>query len=176
MAEYQVTSIVRAKVQTDNFEAYRKATEHIIDVCCEFDGYLGTRIIEPENPDSERVTIFSFDRYENFLQWEKSKERLICIQKLDALVDSPIHREKISGLNYWMQPELIENKWAPSWRMTAIAFLAIFPLSYFIPPLIHPLFPHHPFIGAVVAIGIVTILMSNVSLPLMAKLFKKLIN
>ena len=57
--------------------------------------------------------------------------------------------------------------------MTLAAFLAILPLSLFIPPLIKPLFTTQPLLGSVIAIAMVTIAMSYVSLPLMVKIFRK---
>ena len=173
MSSFQVTSIVRATVKPENFERYREMTEMVTEVCSQFTGYQGTRIVEPTDPSAVRVTIFSFDSYENYRLWEKSIERHESLEKLDQFIEGEASREQISGLNYWMSPALNSNSWPPSWRMAVVAFLAIFPLSHLIPPLVRPLLPNYPFLGSVLAIAAVTILMSYFSLPLMVRLFRK---
>jgi antibiotic biosynthesis monooxygenase (ABM) superfamily enzyme len=143
-------------------------------VCATFAGYEGTRIIEPADPSAECVIIFSFDSYDNYSRWEKSRERETCLLALHELVEGDVERERISGLDYWMQPaQKSGGNWPPSWRMTVAAFLAILPLSLFIPPLIKPLFFDQPLLGSVTAIAMVTVAMSYISLPLMVRIFRK---
>ena len=121
------------------------------------------------------MTIFSFDSYDNSRVWETSPQRKACLQELQELVEGQVVREQISGLDYWIEPgqKKVGGGWPPSWRMTAVAFLAILPLSLVIPPVIRPLFPTMPILGSLAAIAAVTIVMSYISLPLMVRLFRK---
>jgi antibiotic biosynthesis monooxygenase (ABM) superfamily enzyme len=169
----RITSIVRLRVQLGQEKEFRALIQRISAICATFPGHQGTRIIEPANPEAERVTIFSFDSYENFLAWESSPQRKSCLEKLNELVEGEVLREQISGLDYWIAPgEKASATWPPSWRMTTIAFLAILPLALSIPPFFRPLIPNMPILGSILAIAAVTIVMSYISLPLMVRIFR----
>lgn len=170
----QITAIVRSRVLPENFGAYRSATQELSAACSQFPGYGGTRVIEPTDVEAEWVTILSFDSYENYDRWINSSQRAQNLAVLGRLIEGEVSREQISGLDYWMAPPTKASRsWPPSWRMTAVAFLAIFPLSYFVPDLVRGLFPSQPFLGRVVAMAVVTILMSYISLPLMVRVFRR---
>jgi antibiotic biosynthesis monooxygenase (ABM) superfamily enzyme len=170
----RITSIVRSRARPGLSSQLRALNQRISTVCATFPGYKGTRIIEPADPDAERVIIFSFDSYDNYSRWENSTERRACLLELQDLVEGEVAREHISGLDYWIQPEKKSGgTWPPSWRMTAVAFLAILPLSLFIPPAIKPVFVDSPLLGSVFSIAAVTIAMSYVSLPLMVRVLRK---
>jgi antibiotic biosynthesis monooxygenase (ABM) superfamily enzyme len=169
-----VTAIVRARVRTEAVARFQEITRTISRHCQAFPGYQGTRVIEPADPTAERVTIFSFDSYDNYRRWELSAERRRCLAALDEVVEAPPRREQISGLSYWFDgPRRQGAGWPPSWRMTAVAFLAILPLSWFIPPAVRLLLPQHPALAGILAIAAVTVVMSYVSLPLMAFLLRR---
>ena len=138
-----------------------------------FEGYLDTRMIEPADSSGEFVTIFSFDSYDSYCSWERSDERRHWLEKIEELVEDNSRSEHLSGLNYWFDPHADGKTWPPDWRMTLVAYLAIFQLAYYLPPLIAPWLPAQKFLAAVFSIGIVTVLMSYVSLPLMVNIFKR---
>ena len=168
----QVTSIVRARVLPGRGDAYREANLKISETSRSFPGYLGTRIISPTDADADWVTIYSFDSYENYCRWMESEQRRRCLKTLEGLVEGSVHREQITGLDYWFGPDQ-KNSWPPSWRMTMVAFLAIFPLSWFIPPTVRQLLPGYPAAATVLSIIAVTLCMSYLSLPLMVHLCRR---
>jgi antibiotic biosynthesis monooxygenase (ABM) superfamily enzyme len=170
-AEEMVTAIVRSKVPEENAGAYRRETKTTSLVCSRFPGYKGMRTIEPKDVQSDWVTIYSFDSYENYNRWINSPERALRLKILHSLADAETSREQISGLDYWLAPKA--SSWPPSWRMTLVAFAAILPVSMFIPPLIRPLFPTLPLLGSLLAVAAVTVVMSYISLPLMVHLFRR---
>lgn len=170
----RITSIVRIRVQAGRASELQALNQRVSAICATFPGYQNTRIIEPADPGAERVIIFTFDSYENYCGWENSPQRRDCLKELRELVECEVLREQISGLDYWIDPDKkTSGSWPPSWRITAAAFLAILPLSLFIPPAVRPLFPDTPMLGSVVAIAAVTIVMSYISLPLMVRVFRK---
>lgn len=174
MTTERITSIVRSRARPGRSSQLRAVNQRISTVCATFPGHEGTRIIEPADPNAEHVIIFSFDSYDNYSRWGNSPERKACLLELQDLVEGEVAREQISGLDYWIQPEKKSGgTWPPSWRMTAVAFLAILPLSLLIPPAIKPLFVDRPLFGSVTAVAVVTIAMSYVSLPLMVRIFRK---
>ena len=169
----QVTMIVRRCLRVGTVSRFHELNKAINVEAGKFKGYLGTRMIEPANPDGEFVTIISFDSYENYCIWEKSEVRKHWLEQIEALVEGSSLSEHFSGLNHWFDPQADGKNWPPDWRMALIAFLAIFPLAYYLPPLMAPWLPDHGFLAAVISIGIVTVLMSYISLPLMVKIFQR---
>jgi antibiotic biosynthesis monooxygenase (ABM) superfamily enzyme len=169
--EEMVTAIVRSKVSEGSAAAYRRETKTMSLICSRFPGYKGLRTIEPKDVQSEWVTIYSFDSYENYNHWINSPERTLQLKVLHNLAEAETSREQISGLDYWLAPKT--SSWPPSWRMTLVAFSAILPVSLFIPPLIRPLFPTLPLLGTLLAVAAVTLVMSYISLPLMVHLFRR---
>jgi antibiotic biosynthesis monooxygenase (ABM) superfamily enzyme len=170
----QVTAIVRARVRPENAARYREATQKISEECSRFPGYSGTRSVEPKDSNSDWVTIFSFDDYNHYERWISSDRRAQCIGQLDSLVEGQISREQIHGLHYWFEAGSDSgHSWPPSWRMTGVAFIAIFPLSFFLAPFVKAQMPNHPLLGTVAGIAAVTCVMSYVSLPLAVHLFRR---
>ena len=96
--------------------------------------------------------------------WEHSDERRHWLKQIEALVEGNSSSEHLSGLNYWFDPRADGKTWPPDWRMTLVAYLAIFPLAYYLPPLMTPWLPKQSFFAAVISIGIMTVLMSYISL------------
>ena len=173
-AEERVTAIVRVRVDPDKEDMYRALSQKITEACADFDGYLGTKAIAPTQSGQDHVTLFSFDTYHNFCQWENSKERDSFLSQLTPLVVGAISREQTSGLDYWFRSESTKNSsWPPSLKMTFVAFLAIFPLSYGVPRILAPLLPSNEMLAETLTIASITVLMSYVSLPLMVRLFAR---
>jgi uncharacterized protein len=170
----QVTAIVRARVLPINVDDYRRATLELSAQCNGFSGYCGTRIVEPRNEGDEWVTIFSFNNYENYETWINSEDRSQGVKVLDSLADGETAREQIHGLHYWFEPDTKAGRsWPPSWRMAAVAFVAIFPLSFYLAPAVRNQMPNHPLVASVLAIASVTCVMSYVSLPLAVRIFRR---
>ena len=170
----RITSIVRIKVQAGRTSEFQALNQRFSAICASFPGYQGTRVIEPADPCAERIIIFNFDSYENYCGWENSPQRKECLKELHELADGEVLRQQISGLDYWIDSDKKSSgTWPPGWRVTAVAFLAILPLSLFIPPAIRPLFPGMPVLGSVVATAAVTVVMSYISLPLMVRIFRR---
>lgn len=165
--------IVRRCLRAGTVSRFHELNNAINVEARKFEGFLGTRLIEPTDPGGEFVTIFSFDSYDNYCSWEKSDERSHWLRQIEELVEGNSQSEHFSGLNHWFEPRADGKIWPPDWRMTLIAYLAIFPLAYYLPPLLAPWLPEHGFLAAAISIGIVTVLMSYVSLPLMVKIFKR---
>ena len=176
MSEQQITAIVRHRVKVNHTEDYREASKNLILKSKKFSGYLGTRVIEPNDAKSPWIIVFSFNNHTNFSVWINSKERAEGIEQLTPFIEEAPDHEVITGINYWMENEKKNRSWPPSQKMTVVAFFSIFPLSYFIPPLIKPYFIDQPLLGSIIAIAVVTVIMSNISLPIMVRLFKRWIN
>lgn len=169
----QVTAIIRRRIAEGGVDEYKRLSDALNVEARKFKGYLGTRMINPDTPDGEYVTIFSFDNYDNYEVWRQSERRNDLLKQMEKIVRKE-KAQHFSGVDYWFEgAKRSRGPTFPSWRMVLVVFAAIFPLVYFMPPLIDPFLPTHPFLAILVSVAITTLLMSYVSLPLMAWLFQR---
>lgn len=169
----QVTAIIRRCIVEDGVDEYRRLSDALNAEARKFRGYRGTRMINPETPDGEYVTIFSFDDYDSYELWQQSERRNELLTQMEKIVRKQT-AQHFTGVDYWFEgTKRSRGPRFPSWRMVLVVFAAIFPLVYFLPPIIGPLLPSHPFWAIFVSASITTLLMSYVSLPLMAWLFQR---
>ena len=169
----QVTAIIRRCIVEDGVDEYTHLSDALNTEARKFEGYRGTRMIYPDTPDGEYVTIFSFDSYDHYELWQQSERRHALLTQMEKIVRKHT-AQHFTGVDYWFEgSKRSRSPQFPSWRMVLVVFAAIFPLVYFLPPIIDPFLPSHPFWAIFVSAGITTLLMSYVSLPLMAWLFQR---
>lgn len=166
-----VTAVIKRKIKTGRGDEFVNWSRQITAVCKTFDGYVSTKMIEPPNPEGDYVTIITFDSYPHYQAWEESKQRNELLAKMEDVIDGEVSREQIVGLPFFLGKR--EKLWPPNWRMVLVAYLAIWPLVHFLPPLINPLLPEQPLLQSLLSTAIVTVLMGYVSLPLMQFLYRK---
>ena len=170
----QMTSIIRRRVRSGCEDEFERWTKDIAEVCREFDGYLGTRLIHPTNPSESHVTILSFDSYKNYRTWMNSDVRKSWLKKVEKCTEGTFSVEELSGFDYWLGNETDKARsWPPSFRMNVAAYLAILPLVSFALPWMQPYMPGNPVLATLVSTAIITLLMGYVSLPLVARIFRR---
>lgn len=170
----QMTSIIRRQVRSDCEQEFERWTKGIASACQKFEGYLGTRLIHPTKSSESHVTILSFDSYENYRTWMTSDVRENWLKKIENCTEGTISVEELSGFDYWMANETDKvRSWPPSFKMNIAAYLAILPLVSFVLPWLQPFMPANPVFGTLVSTAIITLLMGYISLPLVARIFRK---
>jgi len=169
-----VTSIIRRRVREGHeadFDAWQKG---ISAACKAFKGYVSIRFIRPEHRGDEYVTIISFDSYKNYLAWENSPERTVWLHRVRDMMEGEETREFIRGFDYWLAHDGTESRsWPPDFRMIVIAFFAIWPLVYFVSPLLAGFMPAQPLLASLLSTAIITALMGYISLPLMTRIARR---
>ena len=112
------------------------------------------------------MTIISFDNYEHYQAWQSSDERIAWLQKVENLTDGSEATEHVSGFDYWLGEQVAAGQsWPPDFKMVIAAFIAIWPLVYFVPPLLNPILPAEPLLASLVSTAILTLLMGYITLP-----------
>jgi antibiotic biosynthesis monooxygenase (ABM) superfamily enzyme len=172
--EVQMTSIIRRRVRSGCEREFERWTKDIASACQKFEGYLGTRLIHPTNSSESHVTILSFDSYKNYRTWMNSQVRMDWLKKIENCTEGTFSVEELSGFDYWLGNETNRARsWPPSFRMNIAAYLAILPLVSFVLPWLQPFMPDNPLLGTLLSTAIVTLLMGYISLPLVARIFRK---
>jgi antibiotic biosynthesis monooxygenase (ABM) superfamily enzyme len=169
-----VTSIIRRRVR-EGYEAdFDEWQKGISSACKAFKGYVGVRFIRPEHRGNEYVTIISFDSYSHYLIWESSPERTVWLHRVRDMMEGEETREFIRGFDYWLGNDPEEGRsWPPDFRMIVIAFFAIWPLVYFVSPLLARFTPADPLLASLLSTAVITLLMGYISLPLMSRIARR---
>ncbi|MEH6582949.1 MAG: hypothetical protein V7754_13500 [Halioglobus sp.] len=172
--EVPITSIIRRKVRHGREADYDEWARGIAAACRKFSGYTGIKLIYPEKQGGDYVTIISFKSYDNYVAWENSPERATWLQRAREIMEGEDVREYIHGFDYWLENNCKKGRsWPPDYRMVLIAYVAIWPLVFFVSPAILPHLPDHPLLASLVSTAVITLLMGYVSLPLMTRLARR---
>ena len=169
-----MTSIIRHRIREGREADYAEWSKGVGKACKLFTGYTGTKYIYPAEPGEEYVTIITFDHYENYQRWQDSPERMVWLHKLRDIMEGEVSREFIRGFEYWLGSDAEEgHSWPPDFRMVFIAFVAIWPVVYFVVPAIVPFMPAEPILASLISTAVVTLLMGYVSLPLVTRIARR---
>jgi uncharacterized protein len=161
-----ITAIVRRRIRSGNEQEFEVWSKDIARACQKYEGFLGIRVIRPDAGSDQHVTIISFDNYENYQAWQSSDERIAWLQKVENLTDGSVSTEHVSGFDYWLgEPVAAARSWPPDYKMVVAAFIAIWPLVYFVPPWLQPILPAEPISASLVSTAILTLLMGYITLP-----------
>lgn len=172
--EVKMTSIIRRRVRSGCEREFELWTKGIAGACQKFEGYLGTRLIHPTDSSEPYVTILSFDSYQNYRTWITSDVREGWLKKVEKCTEGVESIEELSGFDYWLGVETDKARsWPPSFKMIMAAYIAILPLVSFVLPALKPFMPNHPVVSTLLSTGVITLLMGYISLPLVARIFRK---
>jgi antibiotic biosynthesis monooxygenase (ABM) superfamily enzyme len=172
--EVKMTSIIRRRVRAGCEHEFERWTKDIASACQKFEGYLGTRLIYPTDSSEPHVTILSFDSYQNYRTWFTSDVRKSWLEKAEKCTEGAVSIEELSGFDYWLGSESDRARsWPPSFKMNIAAYLAILPLVSFVLPTIQPFMPGNRVLGTLLSTAVITLLMGYVSLPLVARIFRR---
>jgi len=166
-----VTAIFRRHVKNGRQQDYIKWSEEISEICKSFNGYQATKLIRPLKQEDEFVTIVTFDNYQCFQKWESSKKLALKLNELKKIINEE-SSEYISGFSHWLgRKETKKPQWPPSWRIVFVAYIAIWPLVYFLPPAYQSILPEKQLLSSLLSTAIITIFMGYGTMPLMEKIF-----
>ncbi|MGI9292928.1 MAG: hypothetical protein ACR2PS_03015, partial [Pseudomonadales bacterium] len=169
-----ITFIIRRKIRQGRQTDFEKWSQGIAQASQRFEGYLGIRIIYPEKLQKEFVTILSFDSYKNYLAWEKSSERMVWMRQVKDMTVGEETSEFVKGFDYWLgSDDESSRSWPPDFRMILIAFAAIWPLVYFLAPLLVPFLPQNSVLASLASTAIITLLMGYVTLPVITQICRR---
>ena len=172
--EESVTIIVSRRVKLGREKEFEEWAVGISQEAQRFEGYLGTKNIQPSNnTNSNSVVIIKFDRYKNLKKWEDSSIRTKWIEKASYFTEGDVQVHKLTGLEYWFTlPKKPLQTPPPRYKMAIVTFMALFPTINLVNLILNPLPDALPGIFHMAISVIVTVtLMTYVIMPLMTRLF-----
>ena len=171
-ANAPVTAIFKRRIKEGREEDFINWSKKITSVCSTFEGYVSTKLIQPTSTDGDYVTVITFDNYRHFQAWEESDQRRELLAGMADMVAGDIVSEQFIGVYSFIGNPA--KRWPPDWCMVLVAYTAIWPLVYFVPPLLKPHLPQQPLLQSLLSTAVITVLMGYLSLPLMELLYRKL--
>ena len=126
----------------------------------------------PPDQSNRYHTILRFSDSERLGDWLESGEREQWIRKLEGIASE--HRDHTSGLETWFSLPGEMTASPPRFKMVAITFLAVYPLSLLFQWLLAPLTQPWPLPLRAFAFPLVMVpLLTYVVMPAMSRLFRR---
>lgn len=171
-AEQPVTVCVRHTVKPGYETTFERELADTGRIAASFPGHLGMNVIRPSGASREYVTIFRFDTYEHLQAWENSSECTRWRNRVGELTEG-VQKQMVTGLEYWFNlPGNAASEPPPAPKMMVVTFVAIFPLSLFLPPFLLPFLTPLPSLlqSALITITMI-VTMTYAAMPLMIRIF-----
>jgi len=169
-----VTAVVTRIVKRGCEEEFEKALQAFVQRTLDIPGQLGVHVLRPTPGDREREYgilrryanrkfMDAFYASDTFQVWNRSVE---------SLVEGPGTRDVVCGLEAWFtapgRPIIPPRRW----KMATVTLVGVFPLSYSLPWLLHPVIGDFPRWASVLVVsaGIVGCL-TWIVMPMLFRLF-----
>lgn len=141
-----------------------------------FPGHLGGFLISPEVPGLGCYrTLFAFDTEPHLQAWTQSAERQAWLARIAEVTYGDSAMRVLSGLEGWFAlPSAQTRTPPPRWKMAIVTWLGIFPLVLVLSNTVGRLIaPTSPVLGVMVVTALVTVAMSWLVMPCLARLFAR---
>jgi len=170
-----VTAVVTRIVKPGCEEELEKALQAFVQRTLNIPGQLGIHVLRPTPGGREREygilrryanrkSMDAFYSSTTFLDWNRSVE---------SLVEGSGTREVVTGLEAWFTAPGRPIIPPARWKMATVTLVGVFPLSYFLPIVLHPVIGNLPRWASVlvVAAGVVGCLTWLV-MPMLSRWFR----
>jgi antibiotic biosynthesis monooxygenase (ABM) superfamily enzyme len=158
-----VTSVIRHTVRARSENRYEAWFREVTAIAQTFTGHRGVDFIRPPKGSRTYTVVLRFDTSEHLKRWLSSDARKRLIAEIEPYLKGGDQVEVRTGLEFWFTPPDSEQH-AKTYKQFLIAWSVIFPLTIFVPWVLHPLFQTVPFLGLP---GINSLLISAIIVGLM---------
>jgi uncharacterized protein len=142
-----VTSVIRHTVRAGSESRYEAWFREVTAIAQTFPGHRGVDFIRPPKGLRTYTVVLHFDKSEHLGRWLSSDARKRLIAEIEPYLEGGDQVEIRTGLEFWFTPPDSEQKHAKTYKQFLITWSVIFPLTIFVPWVLHPLFQTVPFLG-----------------------------
>jgi antibiotic biosynthesis monooxygenase (ABM) superfamily enzyme len=116
--------VIEHEVSKQKEEEFQRWQQRITEVASEFDGYLGTNVCSPVEPDCKWYIVVQFDSPDTLTHWLESDTRheLVEIGKQIFLTSKITHFK--TGLERWF---VKQEASPPSWKQILATLVGLYP-------------------------------------------------
>lgn len=139
-----------------------------------FPGHLGGYLIRPDAADLGCYRmLFAFDTAPHLQAWTGSVERKAWLERIAGVTYGETAMRVLTGMEGWFALPAAQTRGPPPrWKMAVMTWLGIFPLVLVLSRLVGPwLVPIHPVLSVMVVTALVTLAMTWLVMPGLARLF-----
>jgi uncharacterized protein len=142
-----VTAVIRHTVRAGSKSRYEAWFREVTAIAQTFPGHGGVDFIRPSKGSRTYTIVLHFDTSEHLGRWLSSEARKRLIVEIEPYLEGGDQVEIRTGLEFWFTPSDSEQKHAKTYKQFLITWSAIFPLTIFVPWVLHPLFKTVPSLG-----------------------------
>jgi antibiotic biosynthesis monooxygenase (ABM) superfamily enzyme len=166
-----LTILVSRRVPPERAAEFEALMDEMMGVARGFPGHLGCYLVRPESGDLYH-TVFAFDDDSHRRAWLESAERKALLTRLTALGAEEGRVHVLTGLETWFAvPAAIGRSPPPRIKMALVTWIGIFPLVLALSQLVRLIpGPLPPVLGVALVTALVTIAMTWVVMPTLARL------
>lgn len=169
-----VTVMITRRVRPGRAAEFAQLMTGMRRAAAQFPGHMGGFLIEPDTPGLGAYhMLFAFDTEPHLQAWKQSAQRQAWLARIAEVTYGDSAMRVLSGLEGWFALPSAQTKTPPQrWKMAVVTWLGIFPLVLVLSNTIgHLIAPISPLLGVVVVTALVTVAMSWVVMPGLARLF-----
>ena len=176
MSDDQVTVVTSRRVKPGCEAAFEEWLDGIGKEAAKFPGYIARKVTRPQDHDHpEYVIVFKFASYTTLRGWTESELRKEWLARVRPLCLDDYKETALTGLETWFtvpsQPGL---KPPPRYKMAAVTFLVVYPLSMGLGAFVIPQLKALPFpLQSALTTVLMIFLMTWVLMPRATWLFKR---
>lgn len=171
-----LTVVVRRRVRPGSETDFEAAMQGFINFALAFPGNLGIHVLRPgPGPAREYTVVDRFVDQAARQAFKDSADYLEWMRRLRALTESEPHIEEQGGLAGWFTLPGSPRPLPPQrYKMAAVTFLGVFPLTSTLPPLFQWLLPGwHPLVVNAIATTLIVVSLKWLVMPLLTRLFAR---
>jgi uncharacterized protein len=175
-ASAPVTVMITRRVHPGRVAEFEQLMTGMRHDAAQFPGHLGGFLIGPEVAGLGCYrTLFAFDTEPHLQAWTQSAQRQAWLARIAELTYGDSAMRVLSGLEGWFALPAAQTKTPPPrWKMALVTWLGIFPLVLVLSNTVGRLLaPTSPVLGVMVVTALVTVAMSWLVMPFLARLFAR---
>ncbi len=142
-----VTMMFTERIKLDKTDQYEAWSKGVLDSVKEFEGYLGSDVIRPEESSlQEYITLVRFDSCIHLKEWRESSSLATWQNKLPEFLIGDPHHQESSGLDLWFDRPDTPQKFRepPFWKQVIIGVICVYPLVLFLSWTVTPIMKEFP--------------------------------
>ncbi|MGY0036495.1 hypothetical protein [Pedobacter sp. NJ-S-72] len=169
------TFIVKYKLNNTNDIQRNLWYQKLIEATNRSKGFIDRSELSSVNGEKFHTVVLRFNTFYNAKKWMNSDLRRQILN--EASIEDISGKEEVlhSGNQFWFQTD--SKKKIPGWKQVIASFLAVYPLTIFVPKIVAVLFAKldflSPILSGIVVSVIISALMVYIAIPFILKLLKK---
>ncbi|MEM9790505.1 MAG: antibiotic biosynthesis monooxygenase [Planctomycetota bacterium] len=173
------TAVITHRIRDGHRDAYEQWLAEISPVARAYPGYLDMHVIRPVPELTQTyVVVLRFRRPDDLQRWLDSDDRHRYIDRVRPILAEDDRFFVRTGLDFWFTPQGAKALLPVRWKQALITWSAIFPLVYFIPPLVVPPLhalglPHFRPLDTLITTGVLVTLMVYLIMPHYTRLVRR---